>query len=201
MMRAGEVLVALAGPLDTPTAGAASMSELIVLHGCATIQLTRGKNSLVDARDYAEMSGYRWHTQQATVRDHYYAVRSKRRDRVRTIHRLHREIAMRTHGDFPRAVQVDHKNRDSLDNRRENLRLSDPSTNRANAKKTSCRETSSQFKGVFRLKGGGLWLAVIQKDKRKHRLGYYESEADAARAYNRTAVEMFGEFARINEGV
>lgn len=59
--------------------------------------------------------------------------------------------------------------------------------------------TSSIYKGVIWDEQRGKWRSRIEiNGKRKH-LGYFESEVDAADAYDKAAVELFGSFAKLNK--
>jgi hypothetical protein len=91
---------------------------------------------------------------------------------------------------------VDHKNGDGLDNRRANLRLCTTQTNAMN-QRAGRKNKTSRYKGVSKHKDGG-WSALICHNYKSQYLGYFKSEIDAARAYDRKALELFGEFARIN---
>ena len=92
---------------------------------------------------------------------------------------------------------VDHKDRDSLNTRIENLRVA------------TCREqqqnrgiglnNTSGYKGVCFDKQSGKWSAKIKIDRKTKHIGYFSEIKDAALAYNRKALELFGEFAYINE--
>lgn len=100
---------------------------------------------------------------------------------------------------------VDHINRDRLDNRRENLRICNQSQNSMNKKTTS----SSGFKGVLdnrkyrKLeKPFSSYVSYIDaksrgQSKRKY-LGYFETAEKAARAYDEAAKKIWGEFAYLN---
>lgn len=173
-----------------------SVPELDVLQGCATIQLSRGMNALVDATDLEWLGGRKWC---ATIcNGRFYGKATGRTPGKRDRPYLHRYIMEMTGS----SVQVDHRNRDTLDNRRTNLRPATVGQNRSNSRKKFWRGgKSSEFKGVSWHKRTSRWRAVIVKDKRQRELGLFDSEADAARAYNRAAMEMHGEFARINEGI
>lgn len=93
-------------------------------------------------------------------------------------------------------AETDHRNRDGLDNRRINLRPCTRSQNLANrGKVTPNGKSSSRFKGVGWHAQRGYWVA---RAKRRH-IGVFESEIDAARAYDKAAKELFGEFALTNE--
>ena len=76
--------------------------------------------------------------------------------------------------------EVDHINRDPLDNRRSNLRVVNKST------QNQSRELaggSSRFPGVDFKKGNNKWRAHIRIDRKKRHLGYFHCELDAARCY------------------
>lgn len=93
-------------------------------------------------------------------------------------------------------VIVDHINGDTLDNRKNNLRVSNKRKNAQNMK--SNKNSTSVFKGVswdkFRLK----WKATIKHNNKQVFLGRFDCEKEAALAYNKAASEYFGEFARLN---
>jgi len=106
---------------------------------------------------------------------------------------LHREVCPAAPG-----LEVDHINRNKLDNRRENLRECTRSQNSMNKGKmvSEKRQFKSKYKGVCRNKG--LWRARIYKDAKQISLGYFDTEEEAARAYDNKAYELFGNFAALN---
>jgi hypothetical protein len=89
--------------------------------------------------------------------------------------------------------EVDHINRNTLDNRRGNLRLVTRVQNCANS---GPRRGTSKFKGVSWNKGK--WRAVIMIDSRQISLGRYTDELEAAAAYDKAAKSAWGEFAYQN---
>lgn len=93
-------------------------------------------------------------------------------------------------------LDVDHKDGDTLNNRRDNLRPCLHALNCQNKKKTSSF-TSSRFKGVS-LTPSNKWIAAISLNGRQSYLGSFNTEESAARAYDRRARELFGEFAKTN---
>lgn len=145
------------------------------------IQLTRGKVALVDEEDYEMLVAVRW-----CVSDGY-AYSAK-------LGRMHRFIISAQKG-----VMVDHINGNKLDNRRSNLRLCTNSQNQANRKHVCGK---SKFKGVVwqsRSNGTGFWKATIIVNGKAIYLGRFETDLEAAKAYNRAASEHFGEFAHLND--
>ena len=119
----------------------------------------------------------------------------------------------------PADKDVDHINGDTLDNRKENLRICTRSQNMMN--KALRSDSSTGFKGVYEVKHGGKYTkksgeVVIYGPPKKRfrayignpdspatrkrhlRLGYYSTAEEAAEAYDRKAVELYGEFALLN---
>ena len=163
------------------------------------IRLTRGKTTVVDALDFPVLSRVRWTA--AEKRGHFYAQRTvgPRADR-------HVEIMARVILSAPKGLIVDHRNGDTLDNRRHNLRLCTRLDNQHNI---HARRSKSGFKGVARVvrrsgAAGNIndlrkpWIAMIRCAGKAHYLGYHETAAQAARAYDEAAKRLHGEFANLN---
>ena len=91
-------------------------------------------------------------------------------------------------------VQIDHKNMVQDDNRIENLREASMTMQRANQRVR--RDSSTGVKGVSKTPEGK-YKAKIRKDGVSYHIGHYDTVADASVAYQRMAVKLFGEFARI----
>jgi hypothetical protein len=108
--------------------------------------------------------------------------------RIEYLHRVIMEPA--------KGLLVDHRNRNPFDNRRDNLRIATHSENSCNQPKR--KNTSSQYGGVTRDKRCGRWEAVIVDQGKRIRLGRFDNEEDAARAYDAAAKKYHGEFARLN---
>jgi hypothetical protein len=61
-----------------------------------------------------------------------------------------------------------------------------------------CREAGSKYRGVSWNKNKNKWTATIYSNGKKHNLGYFEDEEEAARAYDRAARAHKGEKAQLN---
>jgi hypothetical protein len=155
------------------------------------IPLTQGKVALIDDGD-AHLAAHKWYA--ARRRSTWYAVRkTTRRDPGccgRTL-LLHREVLRALPG-----VEVDHKDGNGLDCRRENLRIATGAENTRNQRRR--RDNTSGFKGVVWAKRKRYWRAEIHANGKRRSLGCYKRPDDAARAYDAAARGFFGVFAALN---
>jgi len=159
------------------------------------IPLTKGYVALVDDEDYEMLSQVNWCW---TKGGYALAVADSARFRAAfpdytaaarcvLMHRL----IMRA----PVGIEVDHRSRDGLDNQKANLRLATSGQNKHNS---GARKGTSRFKGVCWDVSAGRWSAQIKKDWVKQALGYFDDEESAARAYDRAADKLHGDFAQLN---
>jgi hypothetical protein len=157
------------------------------------IKLTQGKFALVSDVDYVFLNQWKW----CTLCYPPHRLSAGRTIYTSTGHTtilMHRLIIKRM--GFKNFTQVDHVNRNQLDNRRSNLR---PATNAENCRnKIRHRDNMSGFKGVHWNKPNRKWVAQIQVDYRKIYLGLFINKEEAARAYNSAAKKYHGEYARLN---
>lgn len=111
-------------------------------------------------------------------------------------YKAHRLAWFLYYGVWPKDY-IDHVNGIKSDNRLINLREATGFQNQANRKpQVGC---SSKYKGVSWFKQTCKWEAYIEVNRKKIHLGHYHKEEEAALAYNRAALEHFGEYAKIND--
>ncbi len=154
------------------------------------IELSKGKKAIIDDEDYVLVSRHKWHAHGEV--DRFYAKTNiYYRDRKKELLGMHRLILGAKDDEH-----VDHINNNGLDNRKCNLRICTNQQNHFNMKPQE--DCASQYKGVCWCKRRKRWYARIKLNYKNKWLGYFDNEADAAKAYNHAATEYFGEFKRLN---
>ena len=93
-------------------------------------------------------------------------------------------------------IKVDHINHDGKNNTLENLRLSNSQLNNHN--KSKKQNTSSKYIGVSLCKKDKTYVSSIRFNSKRHYLGSFKNEIDAAIAYNNKATEFYGTYANLN---
>lgn len=151
-------------------------------------------HAIVDAVDAERVLRHRWRAVQRK-QNHTYAARGRATDDEL----LHRFIVGAKPGEL-----VDHKDGDTLNNRRSNLRRCTASQNQQNVR-SSKRQKLGGYKGVSANRNARKWEAncasgpVRANGKRAKRyLGLFTDPIQAAHAYDREAIRAFGEFASLN---
>lgn len=142
------------------------------------IPITQGKFVKVSNEDFERLKGINWQ------------VMSKGYVKNDTVGLMHRYIM-----NAPPELHVDHINHDTLDNRKSNLRLATRPQNMANQRS---RKVTSIYKGVSWDKERNKWRSVIGARENYLMIGRYDSEEEAGMAYDRKALELFGDFAYLN---
>ena len=156
------------------------------------ISLTQGQFALVDDLYYDKLNQFRWCAKKER-NGNFYAVRWSLKNGTQIKIRMHRQILGLGYKD-PR--QIDHINRNSLDNRIVNLRICTCQQNQHNRK--SPANTTSKYKGVHWDSAKKKWRVQIIINGKSNYLGRYDDEEMAAMAYDLVARKAFGEFAYLN---
>lgn len=149
------------------------------------IPLTQGKYAIVDDADYPLVSQFRWCALKRRHGRYYYAVRGNNGQYTP----MHRLIVDAHDGE-----DVDHINGDGLDNRRCNLRKCTQAENSWNSRVNSRNTTG--FRGVC--PDAGKFKAYISCNGKRFWLGYHATPEEAAHVRDLAAIELHGEFARVN---
>lgn len=161
-----------------------------------TISLTKGKETLVSDKDYANLMQWKWYFKLASNGKFGYAVRSNGPRRARKMIYMHKIVAI-WKGLFG---EVDHRDGNKLNNQRGNLRMA---THRQNVTNSSLHvDNKSGYKGVSWRKRSLAWVAYIGVDGEHKYLGSFPptkaGKIAAAREYNKAAKRYFGKFAVLN---
>lgn len=106
--------------------------------------------------------------------------------------RTHRLVYILHFGYAP--YMIDHINGDKLDNRIENLRPADDFTNQFNSKMNI--KNTSGVKGVVWCKDRDKWKVQIQKNKKTHFFGYFDTIEEAEICMKNARKTLHGEFSR-----
>lgn len=155
-----------------------------------SIELSRGHFAIVDDEDYDVLSKITWYSQKLKNGIFYAARKIIVGERERMVY-MHRFIM-----NTPDGMETDHRNGDGLDNRKDNLRNCTHQQNGMNRTKQS--NNHSGFKGVCWDGYHQKWLAQIQTNGKRKRIGTFNDKKEAARAYEAEAKRLHGEFARVN---
>lgn len=148
--------------------------------------------TLIDEEDWDKVLKYKWGIKRNGTSDdrknyRFYVYNS----RVGLLHRFLNQT--------PAGMVTDHVDCNTLNNTRSNLRTCTTQENLRNRDAPS--NNTSGYKGVRYYKWGKRrkrWEARISDDGTLRCLGCYHSKEEAARAYDKKAIELHGEFANLN---
>ena len=135
------------------------------------IPLTRGQFALIDDEDYDDLSKFKWQARWSPGTKSYYALRGLRLPNGKTTTRqMSRQILGLERGD---KRECDHIYHDTLDNRRDMIRIVTGAQNNHNR----------HAKGYHWSKASRKYVAQIQVDRIQRHLGYYDTPDEARAAY------------------
>lgn len=156
------------------------------------IQLTKGYVAMVDDEDFEMVNQFKW--QASVCQKTVYAKRGfKLENGVMVTQGMHRLIM----GITDPKIQVDHKNHDGLDNRRQNLRIATNGQNQWNQRMPINNTTG--YKGVSLIKKTGKYIASSKVNGQFLCLGYFDCKEEAARHYNQCARDNGQGFELLND--
>jgi len=155
------------------------------------IQLTLGMWAVVDSEDYERVREHEWSAWESN--GNWYASTKIKTDSGYKFTLLHRFIL----GITDPNILIDHKDNDGLHDFKTNIRICTNEQNAMNRKKR--KGCTSDFKGVSWYNITNRWKASICFKGHTISLGYFLTEIEAASAYNKKAVEFFGEFCKLNK--
>ncbi|MFL5287944.1 MAG: HNH endonuclease [Rhodopila sp.] len=163
------------------------------------IKLTNGMVAVVDDEDYERLAAFRWSATEGRRGD-FYAVRmatvvgvdGSRKSVCRQMQRDVLDLEMK----MPGSIMADHRNHDTLDNRRSNLRWL--TANESALNRRLYLNNRSGYRGVHFCQANGKYRAQIGVRRRRFTTGYFATAELAAAAYNRLALQHHGKHARLN---
>jgi hypothetical protein len=158
---------------------------------CRYLPLQTGEYAIIDECEYHFAAQWSWRF--VPIHDGYShvvaAIKIRGMGNKRHTVKLHRLI-------MNSAVQLDHINRNPLDNRRRNLRECNFSQNKSNSEIR--RDNTSGYIGVHLNKRDGVWVARVSYNRKRIFLGRFTSPEEAAIARDLKALELHKEFAVLN---
>lgn len=149
----------------------------------AYITLTKGHIAIIDACDVPLVESMNWCSH---VQKHSVYARTHLQTRPHTAY-LHRMILGAAQG-----AEVDHRDGNGLNNRRENLRLASRSENNQNRRWSKMGDQG--MRGVSFHKASRKWDARIQANGVPIRLGLFSTPEEAKAAYLKASSELHKSF-------
>lgn len=154
------------------------------------IKLTQGQRAKVDDDLYEWLNHWTWCAKWYPKYESFYAVRAAGAKGNRFLVPMHRQILGLDSRDHK---QGDHRDRDTLNNQRKNLRAATPSQNQMNKGR---QRNQTGFKGVRPSKTTGKFTAAIKANGKYEYLGTFSSVEAAHKAYCDASTHHYGDFAR-----
>ncbi len=152
-----------------------------------TVPLTQNQTTIISPED-SDLAQQKWYAQYRPETQMFYVVHTEHKQTIQ----LHRVILSRKLGrPLTKGEKCDHKNNDTLDNRRSNLRLATNSQSSQNRRMR--KDNTSGYKGVSRT--AGKWLAQIRVNKKRIPLGTFDTAEQAYEAYCKAAKKYHKGFA------
>lgn len=155
------------------------------------IKLTQGKFALVDDEDFERVNKLKWYASFHPKRNVFTSIR-RIGNKTIYMHQFIMNTISKGHN-----YSIDHMDHDPLNNQKSNLRVCNNSENMRNRGRQ--KNNKSGAKGVCYVSERGKFKSYIKLNNKLMHLGYYNTLQEAALAYNKKALELFGEFAYLNK--
>jgi hypothetical protein len=165
------------------------MENRTMLSTIELVNLSKGKFAIIDIEESDLVNQYKWCINDK--QNNNYAIATKVIDNIRHSKRMHRVIMRVTDP----SIIIDHINHNGLDNRRCNLRIT--THQKVTVQSQVSNNKNTKHKGISFHKPSNKWRARISINGKTTYLGYYINEIEAAYAYEKKAIELYGEFAHI----
>lgn len=150
------------------------------------IKLVQNKFTIVDDEDYENLSQYTWLIKNVYCSSKVYRIGVNLQMNKLKMFFLHREIMKISDP----AIQVIHLNGDYLDNQKKNLHIISQSEKQMFQKNLLKQKT---LEGVFYLHSNNKYIATVSKDNIEFKLGTYRTQEEAGMAYDKAAIELYGD--------
>lgn len=150
------------------------------------LPLTQGKVAIVDDTDFEKVRNYKW---SAATRKHLCYAQSRINGKCVLLHAFLLKPAL--------GMEIDHRDGNGLNNLRSNLRICTHAQNQQAHHRSNFLGTS-KFRGVSFETWSNRWRTQVSKGGKRLYSKRFDSEEEAARAYDKKARELFGEYASPN---
>lgn len=149
---------------------------------------------LIDDEDWEKVKQFKWTLDKQYKRENlcYVTTSPYIKGKKETI-KMHRVIMGCTKGD---GLIVDHINHNTLDNRKENLRVCKTGQNNMNQR--VAKNSTTGYKGVWYRQDTNMYRAMVRTQGTRYNCGQYSTPEEAAQAYDKMAIYLFKEFAHLN---
>lgn len=147
------------------------------------IKLTQKKYALVDDEDFEKLNAIKWFFNDGYAKAYYNGKHI-------LMHRFLLNISQRN-------IFIDHIDMNRSNNQKKNLRICTCSQNFQNKTVTSANRTG--VKGVRWNKYDNRFTAQIGINRKNIYIGNFKTLKEAKIAYNKKAIELFGNFAYLNK--
>lgn len=156
------------------------LRKITIKNGICKIPLTQGKFAYCDESDYDLVKDSNWSVLKAPNNRFYASSKGK------YMHRILLKLNRRS------KLEVDHKDHDGLNNRRNNIRKCSRQQNIFNQRLR--KNNKSKFKGICWYQDKNKWKAQIQLSRKTIFLGYFKKKSEAIKAYMKIAKKYHKNF-------